>query len=132
MRNEMIGAVVRRAIEHPEFCRRLIDNPQDALQSHGFALEASDMEEIEKIRTTLEKAGYKVEVQNFGSSRDVLVRMPLTKGQSSADLSQKVLALLQQELKAALKPGIGHHDFDCIATRDVGVERARNNASAGP
>jgi hypothetical protein len=53
MRNEMIGAVVRRAIEHPEFRRRLIDSPQDALQAHGFALEAADMAEIEKIRTSL-------------------------------------------------------------------------------
>jgi hypothetical protein len=53
MRNEMIGAVVRRAIEHPEFCRRLIDNPQEALHTHGFALEDDDMAEIEKIRTRL-------------------------------------------------------------------------------
>jgi hypothetical protein len=56
MRNEMIGAVVRRAIEHPEFCRRLIDNPQDALRAHGFALEDADMAEIEKLRTRLGKA----------------------------------------------------------------------------
>jgi hypothetical protein len=53
MRNEMIGAVVRRAIEHPEFRRRLIENPQEALQAHGFALEDSDMAEIEGIRTRL-------------------------------------------------------------------------------
>ena len=53
MRNEMIGAVVRRAIEHPEFRRKLIESPQDALQSHGFALESAEMEEIEKIRTTI-------------------------------------------------------------------------------
>jgi hypothetical protein len=53
MRNEMIGAIVRRAIEHPEFRRRLIESPQDALQSHGFALEAAEMEEIEKIRTSI-------------------------------------------------------------------------------
>ncbi|MDP9194270.1 MAG: hypothetical protein M3P06_21445 [Acidobacteriota bacterium] len=53
MRNEMIGAVVRRAIEHPEFRRKLIESPQDALQSHGFALESAEMAEIEKIRTTL-------------------------------------------------------------------------------
>ena len=56
MRNEMIGAIVRRAIEHPEFRRRLIDSPQDALQSHGFALEAAEMAEIEKIRTSLNDA----------------------------------------------------------------------------
>ena len=53
MRNEMIGAIVRRAIEHPEFRRRLIESPHDALQSHGFALESAEMAEIEKIRTTL-------------------------------------------------------------------------------
>ena len=53
MRNEMIGAVVRRAIEHPEFRRRLMDNPEDALQSHGFALEEQDLAEIQKIRGQL-------------------------------------------------------------------------------
>ena len=53
MRNEMIGAVVRRAIEHPEFRRRLVESPEEALRSHGFALEDAEMEEIEKIRTSL-------------------------------------------------------------------------------
>jgi len=53
MRNEMIGAIVRRAIEHPEFRRRLIDSPQDALQSHGFALEDAEMAELERIRTSI-------------------------------------------------------------------------------
>jgi hypothetical protein len=53
MRNEMIGAVVRRAIEHPEFRRRLIDDPQDALQSHGFALEDAEMAELNKIRESI-------------------------------------------------------------------------------
>jgi preprotein translocase subunit SecF len=49
------------------------------------------------IRETLEQAGYKVEVQNFGSSRDVLIRMPIAKDQSTADLSQKVVELLRQK-----------------------------------
>jgi hypothetical protein len=53
MRNEVIGAVVRRAIEHPEFRQRLVDNPQEALTAHGFALESSDMAEIENIRKKL-------------------------------------------------------------------------------
>jgi hypothetical protein len=57
MRNEMIGAIVRRAIEHPEFRRKLIDSPHEALQSHGFALESAEMAEIEKIRTSLGDAG---------------------------------------------------------------------------
>jgi hypothetical protein len=53
MRNEMIGAVVRRAIEHPEFRRKLIESPQEALRAHGFALEASDLAELETIRAEL-------------------------------------------------------------------------------
>jgi hypothetical protein len=61
MRNEMIGAVVRRAIEHPEFRRRLVDNPQDALQAHGFALEDAELAEIERIRTNLSGSGDDVE-----------------------------------------------------------------------
>lgn len=61
MRNEMIGAVVRRAIEHPEFRRRLVDDPHDALTSHGFALEAAEMAELEKIRTTIGDGGTDVE-----------------------------------------------------------------------
>lgn len=61
MRNEMIGAIVRRAIEHPEFRRRLIDSPQDALVSHGFALDPSDLAELDKIRTSLGEAEADVE-----------------------------------------------------------------------
>src|SRR5688500_8866490 len=51
--------------------------------------------EVERIRQSLDKAGYKAEVQNFGSSREVLIRMHLDKNQSSADLSQKVLQTLK-------------------------------------
>ena len=36
------------------------------------------------------------QVQNFGSNRDVLIRMPVTKGESSAQQSDKVLAALKQ------------------------------------
>jgi preprotein translocase subunit SecF len=56
---------------------------------------------VEKIRDTLEKAGLKVEAQNFGSSRDVLLRMPVEKGQSSSEASEKVRALLQAENPSA-------------------------------
>jgi len=56
---------------------------------------------VEAIRSTLEKAGYKAEVQNFGSSRDVLVRMPIAKDQSSAALSQRVGELLRASDKSA-------------------------------
>jgi hypothetical protein len=61
MRNEMIGAVVRRAIEHPEFRRRLAEDPRDALTDHGFALEDAELAEIERIRTNLNGSGDDVE-----------------------------------------------------------------------
>src|SRR3989304_1963042 len=62
--------------------------------------------EGDRIRDSLDKAGYKSEVQNFGSSREVLIRMHLEKGQSSADLSQKVMALLKAgDASAELRRG---------------------------
>jgi hypothetical protein len=61
MRNEMIGAVVRRAIEHPEFRRRLVESPEEALQAHGFALEEAEMAEIERIRTSLGAGDHDIE-----------------------------------------------------------------------
>jgi preprotein translocase subunit SecF len=60
--------------------------------------------DIEGIRQSLERAGWKAEVQNFGSSRDVLIRMHIEKNQSSAEISQKVLAVLNESgAKAELR-----------------------------
>jgi preprotein translocase subunit SecF len=50
---------------------------------------------VQQVRTALEQAGYKAEVQTFGSSRDVLIRMPIEKNQSSSALSQRVQQLLR-------------------------------------
>ncbi len=57
--------------------------------------------DVEGIRRTLEQAGYKAEVQNFGTSREVLIRMHIDKNQSSADLSQKVVEILKKESSSA-------------------------------
>jgi preprotein translocase subunit SecF len=53
--------------------------------------------DVDAIRASLDRAGYKAEVQNFGSSRDVLIRMHLEKNQSSSDLSQKVMEVLKKD-----------------------------------
>jgi preprotein translocase subunit SecF len=65
----------------------------------GTLVEVSYQEaaKVEAIRETLEQAGLKGEVQNFGSSRDVLIRLPVEKGQSTSDLSQKVTGLLKAQ-----------------------------------
>jgi preprotein translocase subunit SecF len=57
--------------------------------------------EVDKVRDTLDKAGFKAEVQNFGSSRDVLIRLPVLKDVSNAEVSQKITALLKTEDKTA-------------------------------
>ena len=70
----------------------------------GTVMEISykDTAEVDRIRSALDRAGFRdTAVQNFGSSRDVLIRMPLVQGQSSADLSQKVMATLKAENKDA-------------------------------
>src|SRR3990172_9188364 len=55
-----------------------------------------------RIRQTLEKAGFAdPQVQNFGTSRDVLIRLPAKSGQSSADLSREVIEKLKADNAAA-------------------------------
>jgi preprotein translocase subunit SecF len=51
--------------------------------------------DVQSIRAALDTAGYSdVQVQNFGTSRDVLIRMPLKEGQSTSELSKAVLEKL--------------------------------------
>jgi len=63
-----------------------------------------DSADVDAVRRALEQAGYKAETQNFGSSREVLIRMHLEKNQSTADLSQKVMGVLKaQDTSAELR-----------------------------
>jgi preprotein translocase subunit SecF len=56
---------------------------------------------VDAIRRALDRAGYQAEVQNFGSSREVLLRLHLEKNQSTADLSQKVLGIMKEQNASA-------------------------------
>jgi preprotein translocase subunit SecF len=52
--------------------------------------------DVEKVRSTVAGLGFQdVQVQNFGTSRDVLIRLPAQKGVSSAQQSEKVLSALK-------------------------------------
>ena len=52
--------------------------------------------EVEKIRTTVSGLGFTdVQVQNFGSSREVMIRLPAQKGVTTAQQSDKVMAALK-------------------------------------
>lgn len=51
---------------------------------------------LTEIRETLVEGGYDdAMVQNFGSTRDVLIRLPVIEGENMADLSNRVVAVLQ-------------------------------------
>ena len=51
---------------------------------------------VGKIRDTVSSLGFTdVQVQNFGNSRDVMIRLPAQKGVSTAQQSDKVLAALK-------------------------------------
>ncbi len=54
--------------------------------------------DVEKVRRTVSGLGFAdVQVQNFGTSHDVLIRLPSQKGVSSAQQSEKVLSALRDQ-----------------------------------
>lgn len=54
--------------------------------------------DLESVRKVIGSLGYvDVPVQNFGTSRDVLMRLPLMQGQSSGQQSEAVLAALKAQ-----------------------------------
>lgn len=66
----------------------------------GTVMEVSYTEaaDIPRIRTAIEGLGLKdVTVQNFGTSRDVLVRLPVRAGVTSAQLSEEVFEVLRKD-----------------------------------
>jgi preprotein translocase subunit SecF len=56
----------------------------------------SQSADLQKVRGTVATLGFsEVQVQNFGSARDVMIRLPAQKGVSSAQQSEKVLTALK-------------------------------------
>ncbi|GGH52587.1 protein-export membrane protein SecF [Comamonas phosphati] len=54
--------------------------------------------DIGKVRESISKLGYAdVIVQNFGTSKDVMIRLPVQKGATSAQQSEQVLTALKAE-----------------------------------
>lgn len=52
--------------------------------------------DLTKVRNTVASLGYTdIQVQNFGNSRDVMIRLPAQKGVSSAQQSDKVMSALK-------------------------------------
>ena len=96
---------------------------------------------LDPMRERIAKLGINdVQVQNFGSARDVLIRMPALKGSTATEQSTKVMAALKEadpsaELKRTefVGPQVGD-ELACLVARDRGEDGhpARTTAGARP
>ena len=85
----------------------------------------SQAADVERVRRTVSNLGFAdVQVQNFGTSRDVLIRLPAQKGVSSAQQSDKVLAALKAE-----DPGVTLRRTEFVGPQ-VGEELATDGIKA--
>jgi preprotein translocase subunit SecF len=81
--------------------------------------------QVEKVRSTVAGLGFAdVQVQNFGTARDVIIRLPAQKGVSSAQQSEKVLAALKQA-----EPGVTLKRTEFVGPQ-VGEELATDGLKA--
>ena len=81
--------------------------------------------DLEKMRGALGKAGFSdYQVQNFGSSQDVLIRLPLRDAQQSSKQGEQVMAALNADL-----PGAELRRVEYVGPQ-VGKELAENGALA--
>lgn len=89
--------------------------------------------DLEKVRGALSKAGYSdVAVQNFGSSRDVLIRLPLQAATVEEAAGEQGMARQGEQVMAALAadaPGAELRRVEFVGPQ-VGKELAENGALA--
>jgi preprotein translocase subunit SecF len=84
--------------------------------------------DLTQIRKQLEEDGFTdPQVQNFGSSRDVLIRVPLTKGTESSKVGDQVMASLQKVGAGGTAPALKRVEF---VGPQVGKELAEDGALA--
>jgi preprotein translocase subunit SecF len=85
----------------------------------------SQAADVERVRRSVAGLGFAdVQVQNFGTSRDVLIRLPAQKGVSSAQQSDKVFAALKAE-----DPGVNLRRTEFVGPQ-VGEELATDGLKA--
>lgn len=85
--------------------------------------------EIEKTRHTIEKMGYgEVQVQNFGSSRDVMIRLPVRPGEKQTEVVGKVFG----ELCKADAGTVSEHQEVTAQGEQVSKQICKTAAGAEP
>ena len=74
--------------------------------------------DLGKTRAAVESLGFgEVQVQNFGTSRDVLIRLPLVKGSTSGQQAERVMQTLKTQ-DAAVE--LRRVEFVDVLARDFG------------
>ena len=80
---------------------------------------------VEQIRDTIKKdVGLEAAVQNFGTARDVMIRLPILEGQNSGDQAKQVMEVLQKT-----EPGVQLTRVEFVGPQ-VGEELASDGATA--
>ena len=80
---------------------------------------------VEQIRETIKKdLGLEASVQNFGTARDVMIRLPILEGQNSGDQAKQVMEVLQKT-----EPGVQLTRVEFVGPQ-VGEELASDGATA--
>ena len=81
--------------------------------------------DLEKIRNSLQKGGYnEIVVQNFGTSQDVMIRLPIKADQDANQVRDVVMSILDAEV-----PGATFKRNEFVGPQ-VGHELAENGAMA--
>ncbi|MCG5031331.1 protein translocase subunit SecF [Mesosutterella sp. OilRF-GAM-744-9] len=81
--------------------------------------------DTDKVRQLLvEKISPEASVQNYGTARDVLIRVPLKKGESSGEQAKQVMAVLSEQT-----PGVVQHSVEFVGPQ-VGQQLATDGATA--
>lgn len=84
--------------------------------------EAAD---TDKVRALLvEKISPEASVQNYGTARDVLIRVPLKAGENSGEQAKRVMAVLSEQT-----PGVTQHSVEFVGPQ-IGQQLATDGATA--
>ncbi len=85
--------------------------------------------QVEQIRKTVDGLGFgDVQVQNFGSSRDVLIRLPVRKGANAQEQTKTLFAALCQDAQGQVQTleADGRSSIACLQGEQRVVDLKRN------
>ncbi len=83
---------------------------------------AADTDRIRQL--LVEKIAPEVSVQNYGTAKDVLIRLPLKAGETSGEQAKRVMAVLSEDT-----PGVEQHSVEFVGPQ-VGKQLASDGGTA--